>query len=63
MRPHGLTSLKSWLLSSGQWVLAAQGVGRNGAELAKPGRESLGLIPRRTFLFSELQTHTGEVFS
>ena len=29
----------------------------------EPGRESLGLIPRRTFLFSELQTHTGEVFS
>lgn len=63
MHPHRLTSLKSWLPSLGQWVLAVQGVGRNGAELTKPGREFLGLVPRRTFLFSELQTHTGEVIS
>lgn len=63
MRPHRLTSLESWFPSLGQWVLAVQGVGRNGAELTKPGREFLGLVPRRTFLFSELQTHTGEVIS
>ena len=63
MHPHRLASLKSWLLSLGQWALAVQWVGRNGAGLAKPGRESLGLVPRRTFLFSELLTHTGEVFS